>query len=120
MCITDKLSAKSGGIKNHQKQYVKSRKKEAICQITRKSIQKQYVKPRNKVTICKMPKKKHPKTICQREKDTLSAGDVASCGVRPSHTPASELDNLIQEQIHKRRTKKTQHFHLQSNTYANF
>ena len=49
-------------------------------------------------------KKKHPKTICQREKDTLSAGDVASCGVRPSPTPASQLDNLIQEQIHKRKT----------------
>ena len=99
MCITDKVSAKSGRKKNHQKQYVKSRKK-------RSNI------PNHE--------KKYPKTICQREKDTLSAGDVASCGVRPSHTPASKLDNLIQEQIHKRRTRKTQYIHLQNNIYTIF
>ena len=66
------------------------------------------------------PEIKHSKTICQREKDTLSAGDVASCGVRPSPTPASQLDNLIQEQIHKRKTRNTQHIHLQNNTNTNF
>ena len=78
--------------------------------MSKKEIKKKYAKSR----------KRHPKTICQREKDTLSAGDVASCGVRPSHTPASKLDNLIQEQIHKRKTRKTQYIHLQKNTNTNF
>ena len=84
-------------IKKKKKQNVRSRKKVSQNNMSNKEIKKKYAKSR----------KRHPKTICQREKDTLSAGDVASCGVRPSHTPASKLDNLIQEQIHKRKTRKT-------------
>ena len=88
-----------------KKQYAKSRKKISKNNASNQEIKEQYANSSRKQYA--KSRKKHPKTICQREKDTLSAGDVASCGVRPSHTPASKLDNLIQEQIHKRKTGKT-------------